>query len=329
MFFLLALALSACTSDSTAAPDTPAAVPSSLAIADPGLVRDGDVRILTAEARDVGDRLVPNVPIQWATTDPTVAVVTTAGLLTALREGHTEIVATAGTLQHRRLLSVVLHPAISIEVGAAQLIVPLGTRGGVTATLRGLDGRTLLHRPLEFSSSDPSIVRSMPNGELVPQKPGISVITVRYGSLSAAVTVRVPGEIDAVVHTVRDVGGVPLPAIIEEHERHEGAAVVREITRLDSGIVVLGETYDVTLSVAHYERTELNGTVTERLVFRQNVRDFGSVVYNWITGSAALESAHIGGLTHALDWVASGPQLRFREPGMPTIWTLGLRAPAP
>ncbi len=195
MFFLLALALSACTSDSTAAPDTPAAVPSSLAIADPGLVRDGDVRILTAEARDVGDRLVPNVPIQWTTTDPTVAVVTTAGLLTALREGHTEIVATAGTSQHRRLLSVVLHPAISIEVGAAQLIVPLGTRGGVTATLRGLDGRTLLHRPLEFSSSDPSIVRSMPNGELVPQKPGISVITVRYGSLSAAVTVRVPGEI--------------------------------------------------------------------------------------------------------------------------------------
>lgn len=325
MLATFAMVLTACTGEDSTAPLVPA--PAALQITDPGLIRDGDVRTLHAEVRDQRNRILPGVQVQWTTTDPTVAVVTPAGLLTALREGATEIVATTGTLQHRRVLQVVLHPAISIEINAQQMVLPLGTRGSVPATLRGLDGRALLNRPLEVTSADPSIVQTTTAGELVPIKPGVTMVTVRYGTLTASVVARVPGETGAVVYTVRAVHGSPLPAILDQRERQEGAVIIREVTRLESGTVVLGETYDVTLRLAHYEQSDLNGNTIERLMGRQTVRDFGQVTYNWITGGAALESTHIGGLAHTLDWFNAEPRIAFRNAGTTEIWMLGLRVP--
>jgi Bacterial Ig-like domain (group 2) len=325
MFSTLALVLTACTGEETTAPLAPS--PAALQIADPGLIRDGDVRTLQAEVRDQRNRILPGVPVQWTTTDPTVAFVTPAGLLTALREGTTEIVATTATLQRRRVLQVVLHPAMSIEIGTQQLVLPLGTRGSVPATLRGVDGRALLNRPLQVTSADPSIVQTTTSGELVPLKPGVTMITVRYGTLTASVAARVPGEVGALVYTVRTLHGSPLPAILDQRERQEGSVIIREITRLESGTVALGETYDVTLRLAHYEQSELNGNTIERLMGRQTVRDFGRVTYNWITGAAALESTYIGGLAHTLDWFNAAPRVSFRHAGTPETWMLGLRNP--
>jgi hypothetical protein len=325
MFSTFAMVLTACTGEETTAPFVP--VPAALQIADPGLVRDGDVRTLQAEVRDQRNRVLPGVQVQWTTTDPSVAVVTPSGLLTALREGATEIVATTATLQQRRVLQVVLHPAMSIEIGTQQLVLPLGTRGSVPATLRGLDGRALLNRPLTVTSADPSIVQTTAAGELVPLKPGLTMITVRYGTLTASVAARVPGEAGAVVYTVRDLQGSPLPVILDQRERREGAVIIREITRLESGSVTLGETYDIALRLAHYEQSDLNGNTIERLMGRQTVRDFGRVTYNWLTGDAAFESTHIGGLVHTLDWFNAAPRIAFRNAGTTEIWRLGLRGP--
>lgn len=324
MFSTFAMMLTACTGEESTAPFVP--VPAALQIVDPGLVRDGDVRTLQAEVRDQQNRILPGIAVQWTTTDPTVAVVTPSGLLTALREGATEIVATTATLQQRRVLQIVLHPAMSIEIGTQQLVLPLGARRSVPATLRGVDGRALLNRPLDVTSADPSIVQTTAAGELVPLKPGLTMITVRYGTLTASVSVRVPGEAGAVVYAVRDLLGSPLPAILDQRERREGAMIIREITRLEGGTVALGETYDVTLRLAHYEQSDLNGNTIERLMGRQTVRDLGRVTYNWLTGGAALESTYIGGLTHTLDWFNAAPRIAFRNAGTTEIWMLGLRA---
>lgn len=325
MFSTAAVLLAACAGDESTAPVAP--VPAALVIVDPGLIRDGDVRTLQAQVRDQENRILHGVEVQWATTDPSVAIVTPTGLLTALREGATELVATTATLQQRRVLQVVLHPATSIEIGTTQLVLPLGTRGSVPATLRGLDGRALLNRPLEVTSADPAIVQATAAGELVPVKPGVTMITVRYGTLTASVAARVPGETGALAYDVRTLNASALPAIIDQRERREGAVIIREITRLESGTVALGETYDVTLRLAHYEQSDLNGNVIERLLGRQTVRDFGRVTYNWITGAAALESTHIGGLIHALDWFNAAPRVSFRLAGTADTWMLGLRNP--
>lgn len=95
------------------------AVAATIEITDPGLVRDGDTIVLTARVKDQRGRPLPTVSVQFAVTDPTVAVVGPGNVLIALREGSTELVAVAGALEQRRPLLVVLHPVTDLDVPPA------------------------------------------------------------------------------------------------------------------------------------------------------------------------------------------------------------------
>jgi len=320
---LFAVACTDSPNDPVGSPPTP----TRLVIADPGVVRDGDVITLRATALTADDRPVANVPMQWSSVNPEVATVSPNGVLTALREGETEVVVVAGALQQRRHLQVVLHPATSIELTQTAIQLPLGTRGGVTPILRGLDGRQLLGRPITVESSNAAIVRISEPMELIPVAPGVATVTVRYGTLSASVQVTVPAPPPTgVQYDVRDVAGRALPAVIhEELIRDTGGERVYEVSKLVAGTVVIEGGYSVTLEIVHYQRVELMGNIGEREISRQVVRDRGQIEYNWIDGSATFRSTDVGGLTHALEAEPAGPRLRFREGGTATVWALGLQ----
>ena len=114
----LAAALLGACGDSSAAPEPNTPVATTIEIADPGLVRDGDVVTLVATVKDQYQRPLPTAAVRFAVTDASVATIDAANRLTALREGATEIVATAGTAQQRRPLAVVrkVPPAIRYRV---------------------------------------------------------------------------------------------------------------------------------------------------------------------------------------------------------------------
>ncbi len=323
----LLLLIAACT-DAGTGPVDRVRTPARLVIMDPGVVRDGDVVTLRAEARAEDNSVVAGVPLQWSSTDPSVASVTPSGTLTALREGGAELVVKSGSLQQRRFLAVVLHPAASLELQQSNVDLLMGTRGGVTPILRGLDGRRLLNRPIALESSNDGVVRVTASMELIPVAPGTAVVTARYGTLSATTRVEVRQPVTGTNYVVRELDGRALPVTIFERVRSDnGTTRILELTRLEAGTVVIGRTYDVSLRVVHYERSEFPGGASERVMGRQTIRDFGSVMYDGLTGNAVFLSGLVGGLTHALDATAQGPRLRFREGGTTTVWSLGLTAP--
>lgn len=317
------VALVACEEVSTEAESyTP--VTTSIDITDPGLVRDGDVVSLNATVKDQRQRSMNSVPVQFVTLDPSIAVVSGGNVLTALREGTTELVAIAGTVQKRRPLSVLLHPATAIEVATPTVSLLLNGQQRVTPTLRGLGGRVLTGRPLTWVSADPSVARVDGQGVITAVGTGNTTVSVRYGTLTSTVVVRVAAL--ASQYTVIGVHGAPLPVNVhEELVTRDDGSIFTLIERIEAGVVTVGDRYQVNLTLAYVERYAFQGNTIERVIRRRTVFDEGSVLYNWLDGTGRFNSSEVGGLTHEILPTVIGPRLMFRIAGTNDIWGLGLR----
>ncbi len=215
---LLAAAISTTACTDRSATGVNASRIATVAVQLPAVVRDGDVVSLTAQVKDQFGRTMSGVPVQWSVLDPSIAMITNAGLLTAFREGNTQVVAVAGDVHDRRTLQITLHPATDLAVAQSQLQIITGVQYTVPTIVRGLDGRVLLHRPLEWRSSDSSVARVSSAGLITAIAPGAATVTVSYGTLRQAIDVTVRGT--ATGYRVADPDGARLPDADVPHERH-------------------------------------------------------------------------------------------------------------
>lgn len=315
--------LTAC-HDGATAPDPYTPVATTIEITDPGLVRDGDVLGLTATVKDQRQRAMSGVAVQFAVTDPTVALVGPGNILTALREGTTELVAVAGSLQQRRPLVVVLHPATAIEVPQPTYALFINAQQRIPTIVRGLGDRILTGRPLTWQSSNTAVARVDDTGLVTAVGQGEATISVRYGTLVRNIPVQVAAY--ATLYRVANIDGRPLPTNVHEEliTRDDGSQYTL-IERLESGLMSAGPRYELTMTIADIERTELQGNTIERVIRRRTLRDEGLLWYNWLDASASLQSSLIGGLTHELRPDLNGPRVFFRIAGTNTIWGLGMQ----
>lgn len=332
---LLAVALitSACESTTTAPAPEPARL-ATLTIASPGLVSDGDVKQLVSTARDQVGAVLTNATITWSSTNPTVATISTSGLLTALREGNTEVVAIArlgeSSVEQRMLIPIALHPAMLIELNREALELPIGTNATTAALVRGVDGRILQNRPVTFISDNPAVADITAGGVIRALNAGTARIIAQYGTLRDTLIVTVPTPVPTSTrYRVTSVNGSPtMPAIIDDDVvRGPDGQDRRYLTRIDSVTITTGITYSVVVYQSVSERSELQGNVIERLVGRTTIRDEGTVSYDWFTGDAELRSTKVGGLQHLLSLRGPALVLSFREPGslIPWVFTLAPR----
>jgi hypothetical protein len=300
-------------------------VATAVQIGELGVIRDGDVRQLSAIVRDQKGRELPGASVQFTSTDPTVAVVGAGNLLTALREGVTELVAVSGPAQQRVLLNVQLHPATAIEVNITALAMLANEQRTVQATLRGLDNRVLHNRTLTWQSSNANVARVDAQGRITAVAPGTARVTVQYGTLNRVISIDVGGY--AAAYTVATVNGRALPTnVFEEIVTRDDGSTYTLIERLEAGTVTFGDRYGIALTIADIERQTFQGNVIERVMRRRQIQDEGIVEYNWLDGRARLLSAKVGNLTHAMIPDGPGHRLDFRIGGTNTIWSLALRS---
>lgn len=323
---MMAIVLGACHRD-TAGPDerdTPVAT--TIEITDPGLVRDGDTIVLTARVKDQRGRPLPTVSVQFAVTDPTVAVVGPGNVLIALRDGSTELVAVAGALEQRRPLLVVLHPVTDLDVPPAPYALFVHAQQRIPVVVRGLGGRILTDRPLTWRSSNPAVARVDDTGLVTATGPGEATVTVRHGTFVRGVPVQVAAY--ATRYRVASIEGRVLPVNVHEERvtRDDGSSYTL-IERLEAGQLSIGPRYELSMTIADIERYELQGNVIDRVMRRRTVRDEGALAYNWLDASAWLQSSTVGGLTHSVRTEPDGPRLFFRIAGTNAVWALGLREP--
>ena len=153
----LALAMGA------AACNEPETVASVTVTAPESTVEVGEVLQLTATARDEAGVVLEGRPVQWATTSPDVATVSSVGLVTAIGEGEAEVQATVDGVVGAVALIVVPPPPppppspvaiATVTIAAPATSVVVGSTLQLTATALDHAGTVLDGRLFEWSSGD-------------------------------------------------------------------------------------------------------------------------------------------------------------------------------
>lgn len=191
-------------------------------------LKPGETRTLTASAVDARGNVLTTEPIRWASANPTIADVSSAGMVQGIAPGSTTLTARAGT--------ATTSIAVQVErLRVARILFPSGTpdlvAGASTSfTALGIDaeGRDALGWLPQWSTDDPSIATVDANGVVLGVRGGTTTLRVRMDTATAAVELRVLGAIDLAVtgltfvQVVQDDagtvpmvrGGLPVAAIV-------------------------------------------------------------------------------------------------------------------
>jgi uncharacterized protein YjdB len=135
----------------------------------------GERRLLSAVVVDQAGSVLPGRPIQWSTLDPDVAIVAPDGVVHARGPGQARIRATAEGQTAETVLEVEgASGELGITPGEGALAVGQVVR--LRATFRDARGRVKPAVGAAWSSSDPTVLRVTPDGELTAFRPGAARI---------------------------------------------------------------------------------------------------------------------------------------------------------
>jgi hypothetical protein len=150
----------------------------------------GDTIQLTATLKDDHGSLVSGAP-SWSVDDPTVASVDSAGMVVALKEGITTVVAAAGEKVARARVAVrPVVAAVQIQFDSS-FRVPEGERRPAAAVTLDARGHPLAGWPVQWSSSDSSIARIDSSGAVTGGTPGRTMLEARVQGISTRIEIAV------------------------------------------------------------------------------------------------------------------------------------------
>ena len=159
---------------------------------------------LAAEVRDTAGRALPGASVAWSSRDSTIALVDpVTGLVRALRQGRTAIVAASGERRDSVLLVVRRRGARTPVVASVVVARPRPLRTGETATLAaaalGANGDTVAGADIAWSSSDTRIATvDRLTGVVQGRSPGTVLMLARSRDDSAVAELTVvPGAVAA------------------------------------------------------------------------------------------------------------------------------------
>jgi uncharacterized protein YjdB len=171
----------------------------------------GDVAELTLVARDGDGNPVEAGEVVWSSRDPGVALVSSAGVVTAMGPGTAEITAAAaGRTAVARLTvtegAVEPEPPPARAEVASVTVTPtsgallVGETLRFQVTLRDARGSTLPNRAVTWASSDPGVVRVSGDGVVSAVGPGAASVTATSEGRTqgAVVTVTAPRTVAAI-----------------------------------------------------------------------------------------------------------------------------------
>ena len=132
---------------------------------------------LHGEALDGDGNVLPNRPLEWSSTQPTIATVNGAGLVTGVAVGQTTISAIGEGRVGTSLITVTPAPVASITIQPNGGSVPAGGTLTFTATARDAGGQVLPGRPITWRSSNDAVATVSAAGLMSAISPGVATIT--------------------------------------------------------------------------------------------------------------------------------------------------------
>ena len=132
---------------------------------------------LQGEALDGDGNVLPNRLLEWSSTQPTVATVNSAGMVTGVAVGQATISAIGEGRVGTSLITVTPAPVASITIQPNGGSVPAGGTLTFTATARDAGGQVLTGRPITWRSSNDAVATVSANGLMTAISPGVATIT--------------------------------------------------------------------------------------------------------------------------------------------------------
>lgn len=170
-------------------------------------VSAGENVVATVSARDqLGAPMTVGDPA-WSSSAPTIASVSSSGVVTALAVGTTVISARIFAVQGQVTLTVTPPPpgptpVASIAVTPLSATLEAGEARQLRATTKDFAGNTLIDRDVSWSSSDAAVATVSPTGLVTALAAGTAILEASSESKHAAVALTVTAPIDTEITIV-------------------------------------------------------------------------------------------------------------------------------
>jgi adhesin/invasin len=173
----------------------------------------GDTIQLAAVVTDSSGTAMMGVAPAWTSGDPSIAMVSQAGTVTAQGAGATAIVVRVGRIEARSRIVVLQRPA-SLEVDDTLVRVPESERVPLVAHVVDARGNPIVGADVTWSAPDPAIA-TVEGADVVGISPGRTALTAMAGQLQVLLPVEVmpvPSSITVLAgEGQRGPAGRPLP----------------------------------------------------------------------------------------------------------------------
>ena len=191
----------------TTATFTVTSVPVATVVASPNPLSlpAGGSATLTATARSSTGTTLANRAVTWSSLNPTVATVSSAGVVTAVAAGSTSIKATIEGVSANVALSVATPPpapVASVSIALDLTTIAVGGHAQATATMRDANGNVLTGRTVTWASENPSLATISSSGYVTAVAAGTATITATAEGVIGAATLTISASAPAPVATV-------------------------------------------------------------------------------------------------------------------------------
>jgi uncharacterized protein YjdB len=170
----------------------------SLALAQ-STVPQGGTTTATVQLRDDRNVLLTGRTVTFASSDPAVATVTNAGVITAVAVGNTTITASSEGKSAAAALTVIRPPVANVTVTLTPSVLAPGATSQAQVALRDAAGRTLTGRTVTFGTTNPAVATVNATGAVTAVSPGIAIVTASSEGQTGQATVQVLVPVASVV----------------------------------------------------------------------------------------------------------------------------------
>ena len=148
-----------------------------------------DTLRLTATVRAADGTVLDRTP-NWSSTEPSVASVSSTGLVRGLASGFSYVVAELDGARDSALVRVALRPIAAVVVLPSEITLSVGGTGQLTAQVISDDG-TQQTREITWSSANPNIATVDGSGVVTARAAGVAVIRATAGGVTGTAVVNV------------------------------------------------------------------------------------------------------------------------------------------
>jgi uncharacterized protein YjdB len=145
----------------------------------------GATQQFTAEARDAAGNIVPGIPFVWSSSDPAVAEIDpVTGVATAIANGTTHIVATAGGVTGQAPLAVAQRIVTVVVTPDTVILVGSFAPQQFSAQAFDANGHLVPNVTFEWTTNDPVVAIVDATGLVTPLVYGYALIKATAGGVT-------------------------------------------------------------------------------------------------------------------------------------------------